>query len=185
MTLPKYATNLVFLSSAQVDDEIEQKIMYSVLQKLPKRADIYWFIHIDTTDEPYTMEYKTTVFAKNDVVKVRFRLGFRVEQKISMFLRLVIQEMVKNKEIDIESRYHSLKEQNIVGDFRFVILEEVLSSDNELPFSEQFIMNADITIKHFTASPAKWFGLDTSLVVIEKVPLIIRPAKDIKLQRIM
>ena len=158
--------------------------MYSVLQKLPKRADIYWFIHIDTTDEPYTMEYKTTVFAKNDVVKVRFRLGFRVEQKISMFLRLVIQEMVKNKEIDIESRYHSLKEQNIVGDFRFVILEEVLSSDNELPFGEQFIMNADINIKAFTASPAKWFGLDTSLVKIEKVPLIIRPAKDVKLQRI-
>ena len=184
-TLPKYATNLVFLSSAQNDDEIEQKIMYSVLQKLPKRADIYWFIHIDTTDEPHTMEYKTTVFAKNDVIKVRFRLGFRVEQKISMFLRLVIQEMVKNKEIDIESRYHSLKEQNIVGDFRFVILEEVLSSDNELPFGEQFIMNADITIKHFTASPEKWFGLDTSLVIIEKVPLIIRPAKDIKLQRII
>ena len=101
-----------------------------------------------------------------------------------MFLRLVIQEMVKNKEIDIESRYHSLKEQNIVGDFRFVILEEVLSSDNELPFGEQFIMNADINIKAFTASPAKWFGLDTSLVKIEKVPLIIRPAKDVKLQRI-
>lgn len=185
LTLPKYATNLVFLSSADKDDEIEQKIMYSVLQKLPKRADIYWFIHIDTSDEPYTMEYKTTVFAKNDVVKVRFRLGFRIEQKISMFLRLVIEEMVKNKEIDIESRYNSLKEQNIAGDFRFVILEEVLSSDNDLPFSEQFVMNADISIKNFTASPEKWFGLDTSLVKIEKVPLIIRPTTNIKLQRII
>ena len=185
MTIPKYATHLVFLSSANQDDEIEQKIMYSILQKLPKRADIYWFIHIDTTDEPYTMEYKTTVFAKNDVVKVRFRLGFRIDQKISTFLRLVIEEMVKNEEINVESRYHSLKEKNTIGDFRFIVLEEILSSDNDLPFSEKFIMNADINIKTFTASPASWFGLDTSLVKVEKVPLIIRPTTNIKLQRIV
>jgi KUP system potassium uptake protein len=183
-TIPKYATHLVFLSTMRSDDKVEQKIIYSILQKQPKRADLYWFVHIEVTDEPYTMEYKTKIIAPDDVVKVEFRLGFRVEQRISLFLRLVIQEMVRNGEIDVRSRYHSLKGRNVIGDFRFVILEEVLSSDNDLPFMEQFILNTDISIKNFTASPEKWFGLDTSLVTIEKVPLIINPARDVQLTRV-
>ena len=183
-TVPKYATHLVFLSTMRSDDKVEQKIMYSILQKQPKRADLYWFVHIEVTDEPYTMEYKSKIIATDDVVKVEFRLGFRVEQRVSLFLRLVIQEMVRNGEIDVRSRYHSLKGRNVIGDFRFVILEETLSSDNDLPFLEQFILNTDISIKNFTASPEKWFGLDTSLVTIEKVPLVINPARDVKLTRV-
>jgi len=183
-TVPKYATHLVFLSTMRSDDKIEQKIMYSILQKQPKRADLYWFVHIEVTDEPYTMEYKTKIIATDDVVKVEFRLGFRVEQRVSLFLRLVIQEMVRNGEIDVRSRYHSLKGRNVIGDFRFVILEEVLSSDNDLPFIEQFILNTDISIKNFTASPEKWFGLDTSLVTIEKVPLVINPVTGVQLTRV-
>ncbi|GAB4130516.1 MAG: KUP/HAK/KT family potassium transporter [Raineya sp.] len=183
-TVPKYATHLVFLSTMRSDDRIEQKIMYSILQKQPKRADLYWFVHIEVTDEPYTMEYKSKIIATDDVVKVEFRLGFRVEQRVSLFLRLVIQEMVRNGEIDVRSRYHSLKGRNVIGDFRFVILEETLSSDNDLPFMEQFILNTDISIKSFTASPEKWFGLDTSLVTIEKVPLVINPVRDIQLTRV-
>jgi KUP system potassium uptake protein len=183
-TIPKYATHLVFLSTMRSDDKVEQKIIYSILQKQPKRADLYWFVHIEVTDEPYTMEYRTKIIAPDGVVKVEFRLGFRVEQRISLFLRLVIQEMVRNGEIDVRSRYHSLKGRNVIGDFRFVILEEVLSSDNDLPFMEQFILNTDISIKNLTASPEKWFGLDTSLVTIEKVPLIINPARDVQLTRV-
>ncbi|MFN3316304.1 MAG: KUP/HAK/KT family potassium transporter, partial [Raineya sp.] len=128
-TVPKYATHLVFLSTMRSEDRVEQKIMYSILQKQPKRADLYWFVHIEVTDEPYTMEYKTKIIATDDVVKVEFRLGFRVEQRVSLFLRLVIQEMVRNGEIDVRSRYHSHKGRNVIGDFRFVILEETLSSD--------------------------------------------------------
>ncbi|MCS6796332.1 MAG: KUP/HAK/KT family potassium transporter, partial [Raineya sp.] len=153
VSVPKYATHLVFLSTMRSDDKVEQKIIYSILQKQPKRADIYWFVHIEVTDEPYTMEYRAKIIADNDLVKVEFRLGFRVEQKISLFLRLVIQDMVRNGEIDVRSRYHSLKSRNVIGDFRFVILEEVLSSDNDLPFIEQFILNTDISIKNWTASP--------------------------------
>ncbi|MDW8296951.1 MAG: KUP/HAK/KT family potassium transporter, partial [Raineya sp.] len=184
VSVPKYATHLVFLSTMRSDDKVEQKIIYSILQKQPKRADIYWFVHIEVTDEPYTMEYRAKIIADNDLVKVEFRLGFRVEQKISLFLRLVIQDMVRNGEIDVRSRYHSLKSRNVIGDFRFVILEEVLSSDNDLPFIEQFILNTDISIKNWTASPEKWFGLDTSLVTIEKVPLVINPIRDITLTRV-
>ncbi len=184
ISVPKYATHLVFLSTMRSDDKVEQKIIYSILQKQPKRADIYWFVHIEVTDEPYTMEYRAKIIADNDLVKVEFRLGFRVEQKVSLFLRLVIQDMVRNGEIDVRSRYHSLKGRNVIGDFRFVILEEVLSSDNDLPFIEQFILNTDINIKNLTASPEKWFGLDTSLVTIEKVPLVINPIRDITLTRV-
>lgn len=183
-TVPKFATHLIFMSTSAKDDEVEQKVLYSILQKQPKRADIYWFVHIEVTNEPYTMEYKVNPIVPEDVIKVKFRLGFRVEQRMNLYLRKVIEDMVKNKEIDVVSRYHSLREKNVAGDFRFIIIEEFLSYENDLNFSEQFIMNTVIAIKSFTASPEKWFGLDTSSVVIEKVPLVIRPISAIKLKRI-
>ncbi|MBP7477805.1 MAG: KUP/HAK/KT family potassium transporter [Chitinophagales bacterium] len=184
-SLPKYATNLVFLSTAPKDTEVESKIMYSILQKLPKRADIYWFVHIEVTEEPYTMEYKVNCIAKDDIYRVRFRLGFRVEERISVFLRFVIEEMVKNNEVNITSRYHSLKENNIAGDFRFVILEEILSHENDLSFMENIVLSANFILKGITATPEKWFKLDTNLLTVEKVPLIIKPLHAIHLNRIV
>jgi KUP system potassium uptake protein len=183
-SLPKFSTNLVFLSTAPRDSEVENKILYSILQKQPKRADIYWFVHVEVTEEPYTLEYKVNAIAKNDVYRVRFRLGFRVDQKISIFLRQVIEDMVGNGEVNIISRYHSLKEHNIAGDFRFVIIEEILSSENDLTFMENLIMNANIVLKTITATPEKWFKLDTNLVTVEKVPLIIKPYNKLRLNRI-
>lgn len=183
-SLPKFSTNLVFLSTAPRDSEVENKILYSILQKQPKRADIYWFVHVEVTEEPYTLEYKVNAIAKNDVYRVRFRLGFRVDQKISIFLRQVIEDMVGNGEVNIISRYHSLKEHNVAGDFRFVIIEEILSSENDLSFMENLIMNANIVLKTITATPEKWFKLDTNLVTVEKVPLIIKPYNKLRLNRI-
>ncbi|MDX2286566.1 MAG: KUP/HAK/KT family potassium transporter [Bacteroidia bacterium] len=183
-SVPKYSTHLIFLSTAPGEHEVEHKVMYSILQKQPKRADIYWFVHIEVTDEPNTMEYKVNAIVPDDVIKVIFRLGFRVEQRVNYFLRMVIQDMVANGEIDIISQYNSLRELNIVGDFRFVILEEFLSHENDLPTFEQFVMNSYISIKSFTASPERWFGLDTSVVVTEKVPLLIRPVSGITLKRL-
>lgn len=183
-SLPKFSTNLVFLSTAPKDSEVETKILYSILQKQPKRADIYWFVHVEVTEEPYTMEYKVNTVKKDDVYRVRFRLGFRVDQKISIFLRHVIEDMVSKKEVNIISRYHSLKEHNIAGDFRFVIIEEILSSENDLSFIENLVMNVNILLKTITATPEKWFNLDTNLVTIEKVPLIINPYNKIRLHRI-
>jgi KUP system potassium uptake protein len=141
-------------------------------------------VHIEVTDEPNTMEYKVNAIVPDDVIKVIFRLGFRVEQRVNYFLRMVIQDMVANGEIDIISQYNSLRELNIVGDFRFVILEEFLSHENDLPTFEQFVMSSYISIKSFTASPERWFGLDTSVVVTEKVPLLIRPVSGITLRRL-
>jgi len=184
ISIPKYATHIVFMSNAARQSEIESKIIYSIFQKRPKRADIYWFVHVDTTDDPYTMEYKVNTIAPDDAYKVTFKLGFRVEQRINLFFRKVIEDMVRNKEVDITSRYESLNRQNVIGDFRFVVLEKFLSFENDLPFMERVIMNLYFAVKGFTTPEDRWFGLDSSSVKIEKVPLVIRPVENVKLKRI-
>ncbi len=183
-SVPKYATHLVFMTNARNESEIEQTIIYSIFQKRPKRADIYWFVHVDTTDDPYTMEYKVDIKAPDDLIKITFRLGFRVEQRINLFFRKVVEDMVKNKEVDITSRYESLNRQHVIGDFRFVVFERFLSFENEMPRWERVIMNAYFFIKEFTPGDDKWFGLDTSSVKVEKVPLVVRPAENVVLTRV-
>lgn len=176
-SIPKYSTHLVFMSSASSPNKVETKIIYSIFQKRPKRADIYWFLHVETTDHPYTMEYKVKSLAEQDVVRVDFRLGFRVEPRINLFFRKVVEDLVAAGEVDITSRYESLREQHRIGDFRFVVLEKFLSYDNDLPFKERKIMEWYFFIKQYTLSEEKWFGLDTSSVKVEKVPLVISPVK--------
>ena len=183
-TIPKYSTHLVFLTSAERSSEIEQKIIYSIFQKRPKRADIYWFIHVDTTDEPYTMEYKVTEVAPDDVFRINFRLGFRVQQRINLYFRKVIEDLVRNKEVDITSRYESLNKQHVTGDFRFVVLEKFLSIENDFPTMEKLVMQAYFYIRQFIASEDQYFGLDTSSVKVEKVPLVIAPVREVALKRI-
>jgi KUP system potassium uptake protein len=182
--IPKYATHLIFMSNASRSSEIESKIIYSIFQKRPKRADIYWFLHVDTVDDPYTMEYKVNVVEPDDVIKVTFKLGFKVEQRINLYFRKVIEDMVGKKEVDITSRYESLNKQNVIGDFRFVVLEKFLSYENKLPFFERLTMEAYFFIKQFTNSEDKWFGLDTSAVKVEKVPLVIKPVDNVSLKRL-
>ncbi len=183
LTVPKYATHLVFMSNASRVSEIESKVIYSIFEKRPKRADIYWFVHVETTDDPFAMEYKVHVVEPDDIIKVNFYLGFRVEQKINLYLRKVIEEMVKNKEVDVTSRYESFNKQNKIGDFRFVVLERYLSLENELSFFGQIVMKTYFFIKQFTAGEDKWFGLEASSVKIEKVPLIIQPVENVALKR--
>lgn len=183
-SLPKFATNLVFLSTSPKETEIEYKIIYSILQKQPKRADNYWFVHVHVTKSPYTCEYKVDTIAKDDVYRITFYLGFKVEEKISQFLRIVIEDMVKKGEVNINSRYHSLKENNIAGDFRFVILEEVLSTENQLSFKDRLAIKINLWLKNITTTPEKWFNLDTNLVMVEKVPLIIKTGNKYELIRL-
>jgi len=184
ISVPKYTTHLVFMSNASRASEIESKIIYSIFQKRPKRADVYWFVHVDSVDDPSTMEYKVLKCADDDVYKVTFRLGFRVPQKIHLYFRHVLEEMVKKGEVDIRSRYESLNKHNVIGDFRFVVLEKFLSYENDLPFFENMIMKAYFFIKQFTTSEDKWFGLDSSAVKVEKVPLVIRPIEKPSLKQV-
>ena len=183
-SVPKYATHLVYLTSADNPKEIEHKIIYSILNKKPKRADIYWFVHVDTLDDPYTMEYRVDHIIPNDIIRIEFRLGFRVDPRINLMFRKVVEDLVANKEVNITSRYESLERSNIVGDFSFVVMEKYLSQDNDLPIMERMIMKFHFWLKEVSLSEERGFGLDASTVVIEKFPLIVAPVTNIKLKRL-
>ncbi len=183
-SVPKYATHLVYMTSANNPKEIEHKIIYSILNKKPKRADIYWFVHVEVLDDPYTCEYVVDHIIPNDIIRVEFRLGFRVEQKINMMFRRVVQELVNNKEVNITSRYESLERNNVVGDFQFIVMEKYLSQDNELPFFESLVMKLYFWLKEISLSEERGFGLDPSNVTIEKLPLIVSPISEMRLQRV-
>ena len=183
-SIQKYATHLVYMTSANNPGEIESKIIYSILQKRPKKADIYWFIHVDVVDEPYRMEYRVNHIADEDIIRVDFKLGFRVAPRINLMFRKVVSDMVQNKEVDITSRYESLNKNNVIGDFKFVVLEKFLSYENDLPLFEKIILNIYFVLKRLSLSEARAFGLDSSSVKIEKFPMVIAPAKDIRLKRV-
>ena len=184
-TINKYATHLVYLSSANNFKEIEYKIIHSILNKKPKRADIYWFVHVDTLDDPYTCEYEVQTIIPNEVIRIEFRLGFRQQPKINLMFRKVVEDMVANKEVNITSRYESLARNNIAGDFEFIVMEKFLSQDNELPFFERLVMKLYFWLKHISLSEEKGFGLDASNVTVEKFPLVVAPVKSLKLKLIL
>jgi len=183
-SVAKYATHLVYLTSADNPKEIEHKIIYSILIKKPKRADIYWLVHVDTLDDPYTSEYKVDHIIPNDIIRVEFRLGFRVEPRINLMFRKVVEDLVANKEVNITSRYESLERSNTVGDFQFIVMEKYLSQDNELPFVEKVVMRLHFWLKEISLSEERGFGLDVSTVTVEKFPLIVAPVANMKLKRV-
>jgi KUP system potassium uptake protein len=182
--VPKYATHLVYLTSADNPKEIEHKIIYSILNKKPKRADIYWLVHVDTLDVPYTSEYTVTHIIPNDIIRVEFRLGFRVQPRINLLFRKVVEDMIENREVSVTSRYDSQEKTNVAGDFRFVVMEKYLSQDNELPIWERMMMKLHFWLKDVSLSEEKGFGLDPSNVTVEKFPLIVSPVANLKLKRV-
>ncbi|TDE03858.1 KUP/HAK/KT family potassium transporter [Flavobacterium hiemivividum] len=184
LTIPKYATHLVYMTNANRVNEIEEKVMYSILQKRPKRADIYWFVHVNILSEPYRTDYKVTEIMKDDLYRVDFNLGFREPTKINLMFREVIRDMVKNGEVDITSRYESLNKNNIIGDFKFVLSEKFLSNDSDLRWHEKLIMNSYFMIKKLSLSEEGAFGLDSSSVKIEKFPMVLHAPEKMCLTRI-
>lgn len=184
LSIPKYATHLVYMTNANRSDEIEEKVMFSILQKRPKRADIYWFVHVNILSEPYKTEYKVREILKDDLYRVDFNLGFREPTKINLMFREVIKDMVKNGEVDITSRYESLNKNNIIGDFKFVLSEKFLSNDSDLLWHEKLIMNSYFFIKKLSLSEESAFGLDSSSVKIEKFPMVLHAPENIGLTRV-
>ncbi len=182
--IPKYSTHLVYLSNSNDPEKIETKIIYSVFQKAPKRADYYWFLHIHVTDEPYTLKYKVNHMLVDDIVRIDFYLGFRVEPRLNLFFRKAVEDLLKSDEIHISTRYPSIKKINSIGDFKFVVLQRHLSVESDLPAWEQLIMNLYFYLKKIAVSDEDAFGLETSAVVIEKIPLVLSPVRNIELERI-
>ncbi|MVZ67596.1 potassium transporter Kup [Sphingobacterium sp. DK4209] len=183
-SVPQFSSHLVYLTSANNIHEVESKITYSIINKKPKRADVYWLAHVDVMDNPHTREYKVTQLIPGKFIRIDFHLGFRVEQKISLLFRKVVEEMVKNGEIDITSHYDTLRKHNIPGDFNFVVLEKVISKTHFLKWNEKVILEIYKILKKFSLSEEKGFGLDSSFVTLERVPLTIPNTEDVKLTRL-
>ncbi len=182
-SVTKFATHAIFLTKANNTYQIEDRIIYSIFSRKPKRADIYWFVHVERTDEPYTMEYTVEELKKDKVIRVEFRLGFRVQPRINLMMRKVAIEMVANKELELANPYPMLAKHNLAADFVFVILETFLSSDNEFSASEGFLLNSYFFLKHLSLSDDKSFGLDTSETRTEKIPMVVNPYSKMELRR--
>lgn len=184
LTVPKYATHLVFLTSADNAKEVEHKIVYSILSGKPKRADLYWFLHVHTMDDPYTSEYTVREIVPNEVMRVELRLGFRVQPRTNLMFRKVVDELVRNGTISVESKYETLQNLNPIGDIQFIVMEKFLSSDNELSLFEKLVMQFQFWLKNKSLSEEKGFGLDQSNVTVEKFPLIVSPLSKISLTHV-
>ena len=183
--VPKYATNLVYLTGAKQEEDVDYSVLYSILNKQPKRANVYFFVHINVIDKPYKREYKVTKFSDKKILKITFNLGFRENQRVNMFMHQVIADLLENKELDLQPTKYNLRgKAETVGDFRFVLIEEVLGNSNGLSSFDNFIMGLRLKLKKITVTPEKWFGLDTSVITKEAVPLNVVQTKVKRLTRI-
>ena len=172
-SIPKYATNLVFLTKANKDTDIESKIIYSIINKQPKRADLYWLLHVDILDDPHVLEYRIHHLVPGTLIKIDFKIGFKVQPRINLFFRQVLEEMNRNNEIDMVSHYHSLRKHHVMSDFRFIVIDRIQNYDFDFPPREQFIMDLYAIFKKLGITEVRALGLDTSNVTIETVPLYI------------
>jgi KUP system potassium uptake protein len=187
ISIPKTSNHLVYMTSSSSADEIESKIMYSLIERQPKRADMYWFVHIETVDDPYLYDYKVEILSPKDAVRIDFRLGFRVEPRIQLFFNKIVAELVRNGEISLLNHYEYKKRHNLFGDVHFVFLKKFIVNYHYLPLHQRFIISAYYFINKITVTEDDAFGIDNpECLIIEKVPINFKSqnTKDIILNRV-
>lgn len=182
-SIPKFATHLIYLTKANHRNQIEEKIIKSIFSKQPKRADVYWFLHINRTDSPYTLNYEVSELLDDKVIKVTINVGFRIQPKTEIYFKKIVQELVQRKELNLHIRPDGSTKYNPEPDFKFVVIEKFLSVDNEFSIRDGLLLNGYFYLKHLSLTDEKAFGLDKSDVVVEQVPLIYQPIKNIELER--
>ncbi len=183
-SIPKYASNLVYVNHADKEGSVDDKLLYSIINKQPKRADHYWLINLEFADTPDTLEYSCETLVSDTLYRVTMRIGFRIEPRVSLYLRQVVEDLVASKKVDLRSTYPSLRKNGIPGDFRFIIIHRVYypeSSDNR---QQNLLMTIYALIGKIGIDEPKALGLDTSMVVVERVPLIINQ-RNRNIRRIM
>ena len=182
--IPKFSTHLIYLTKANHRHEIEEKIIKSIFAKKPKRADVYWFVHIDRTDQPYTLSYDVTELVDNKVIKINIQVGFRVQPKTELYYKKIVQDLVQQKELDLHVLPDGSSKYNAEPDFKFVIIEKFLSVENEFTLREGLLLNLYFWLKRMGQRDEKAFGIDKSDVVIEHIPLVYQPMATVDLKRI-
>jgi KUP system potassium uptake protein len=182
--IPKYATHLIYLSKADRRNEIEEKVIKSIFSKKPKRADVYWFLHINRVNEPYTLTYDISELVEDKVIKVNLNIGFRVQSRAELFFKKIVTELVANKELNLHVRPDGSTRYNPEPDFRFIVIEKYLSVENDFHLFEGMILKAHYFLKRISLSDTKAFGIDKSDVVVEQVPIVFQPVLVNDLKRI-
>ena len=181
--IPKFATHLIYLSKADRRHEIEEKVINSIFAKKPKRADVYWFLHINRTEEPFTLSYDVSELVDDKIIKVNINVGFRIQPKTEIYFKNIVKELVANKELNLHIRPDGSSKYNNEPDFKFVVIEKFLSVENEFAFKEGFLLRGYFFLKRLGLSDEKAFGLEKSDVEIEQIPLIYQPITNMKLKR--
>ena len=172
-SIPKYASNLVYVNHADKEGAVDDKLLYSIINKQPKRADHYWFINMEFVDTPDTLEYSCKALVPDTLYSVTMHIGFRIEPRVSLYLRQVVEDLVASKKVDLRSTYPSLRKNGIPGDFRFIIIHRVYYPESSANRQQNLLMSFYALISKIGIDEPKALGLDTSMVVVERVPLII------------
>ena len=183
-TIPKYATNLVYISKANYATDIENKIVYSIINKQPKRADYYWILHIDLMDDPNTFEYTFDQLVPNVLFRVNLRVGFKIQPMINIYFRQIVDELVANKEFDLRSNYPSLRKHDIAADFKFILIHRIFTLNQINKFGEKLSLSIYNIVKHLGISDIRAYNLETSNVLVESVPLIVDTSCKLKIKRV-
>lgn len=183
-SIPKFSTHLIYLTKADKRHEIEDKVIKSIFSKKPKRADVYWFVHINRTHHPYTLSYDVSELLDDKIIKVNIHIGFRIQPKTELYFKKIVQDLVKNKELNLHIRPDGSSKYNNEPDFKFVVIEKFLSVENEFALKEGLLLNAYFKLKQMGLRDEKAFGLDKSDVVVEQIPLVYQPITNIDLVRV-
>ena len=182
--IPKFSTHLIFLTKANLREHIEEKIIQSIFSKKPKRADVYWFLHIERTDEPYTISYDVSELVDDKIIKVNIHIGFRIQPRSELFFKKIVQDLVRNKELNLHIRPDGSTKYNPEPDFKFVVIEKFISVENEFSLKQSLMLNAYFFLKRLGQSDEKAFGLDKSDVVVEYIPLVYNKVDSVEIQRV-
>ena len=183
-SVPMLATNLVYIIHANNTDQVESKVIYSIFNKQPKRANTYWFLHVDMVDEPNRFEYKITHIIPGILIRIDFHLGYKVEPKINLYFREVLEDMVRSGEIKLESGFASMKKRGLPGDFKFVLIDRIMLHDFKLSNVESFIISLYSLVRRLSIPAERAFNLDNTSIIVEKVPIIIDQPVGKRIERI-
>jgi KUP system potassium uptake protein len=182
-SVPKDATNLVYLAVADSKRYIDSNIIYSIFKKRPKRADVYWFLHVDTVDAPYTSKYLVDTIIPKKCFFVRLRLGFKTDHRVNLLFNKIIHEMADSGEIDLVSPYPSLHKYSMMSDFKFVIIHSWASSDSEISSFDRVMNQGYRLLKDHSLSTEELYGIEAANLEIEKVPIQVGPMAKVKIKR--
>jgi len=183
LEIPKEATNLVYLAVADSRRYIDSNIIYSILRKRPKRADVYWFIHVETVDSPFTSKYSVDTIIPERCFFVRIKLGFKIPHRVNLLFNRIVHDMAENAEIDLVSPYAPLHKHSMTADFKFIILHSWASTDSEISTFDSIIIQGYRIIKSFSLSTEELYGLETANVEVEKVPIMVGPVAKVRIKR--